>query len=229
MPMAGASEFRRDGDGGAAVKWPGGGALYYFNGFNSAIPDDYSDNAKIVAVERYARRYGLRFQPVSIDYRRASAHIAALLRRMAPSRQPLLFSGSSMGGWFARILQLRAERQWPGLRSAALAFNPAFDLARHGHLLLGTQVNHVTQERYDWTLDDSERLAQLERSVDYDAPLPFFVYVDQGDEVIGWEASAARHRAIARFHAFAGGSHTFEHAEAALADFDSAAGDILIG
>jgi predicted esterase YcpF (UPF0227 family) len=105
----------------------------------------------------------------------------------------------------------------------ALAFNPAFDLGLHGHLLLGPQVNFVTLEEYEWTDSDSAGLAQLEQSVDYDAPLPFFVYVDKGDEVIGWEHSAARHGPIARFLAYEGGSHSFEHSREALRDFDSAA------
>jgi predicted esterase YcpF (UPF0227 family) len=110
----------------------------------------------------------------------------------------------------------------PGLPVAALAFNPAFDLGLHSHVLLGPQVNHVTLEEYEWTEQDSAGLQRLEAAVDYDAPLPFFVYVDKGDEVIGWEHSAARHRSIARFLAFEGGSHSFEHAAVALQDFDRA-------
>jgi len=198
--------------------------LFYFNGFNSAIPDDWSDNEKIVAVEDFAARRGFRFLPRSIDYRTAAADAAEVLRliEMQPAGAPqqVVFSGSSMGGWFARIMQLLLAGEQPGLPAAALAFNPAFDLGLHSHMLLGPQVNHVTFEEYEWTEQDSTALKQLEASVDYDAELPFFVYVDKGDEVIGWEYSAARHTPIARFFAFEGGSHIFEHAAAALADFD---------
>jgi predicted esterase YcpF (UPF0227 family) len=200
--------------------------LFYFNGFNSAIPGDWSDNEKIVAVEDYARRRGFRFLPRSIDYRTAAADAAEILRlddlQPAGAPQQVVFSGSSMGGWFARIMQLLLAGERPGLPVAALAFNPAFDLGLHGHMLLGPQVNHVTFEEYEWTEQDSAALKQLEASVDYDAGLPFFVYVDKGDEVIGWEHSAARHTPIARFFAFEGGSHSFEHAVAALEDFDHA-------
>jgi predicted esterase YcpF (UPF0227 family) len=104
----------------------------------------------------------------------------------------------------------------------ALAFNPAFDLGRHGHLLLGLQVNFVTGERYEWTARHSAALGRLEASVDIGAPLPFFVYVDQGDEVIDWQHSASYHAPIARFLAFEGGSHAFEHAPEAMRDFDAA-------
>lgn len=200
--------------------------LLYFNGFNSAIPPDWSDNEKILGVENLALRLGLRFVPCTIDYRRASQRSVEILEQVASGvpddAGTVIFSGSSMGGWFARIMQARMARRRPGLATEALAFNPAFDIALHGHLLVGPQENFVTGERYRWTAEDSARLGALERSVDYDAPLPFFVYVDKGDEVIDWRASAERHSAIARFRPFEGGSHTFEHVPEALEDFAAA-------
>jgi len=201
--------------------------LYYFNGFNSAIPEDWSDNEKILAVEDYAARRGFRFRPYTVNYRRAPEHAREILQQLAGGAEAgpehVIFSGSSMGGWFARIMQVLAAREKPGLLVEALAFNPAFDLGLHGHLLLGPPVNFVTGEEYRWTGEDSARLKQLEGSVDYDAPLPFYVYVDKGDEVIAWEPSASRHAGIARFLAFEGGSHSFEHARQALRDFERSA------
>lgn len=206
--------------------------LWYFNGFNSAIPADWSDNEKIMTVEAYARKKGFRFRPYSVNYRQAREHAADILRlceragdddagvKPHSGTAAVVFSGSSMGGWFARILQLLLGQARPELRTLALAFNPAFDLGLHHHMLLGPQVNHVTLETYDWTERDGMQLKGLEESVDYDAPLPFFVYVDKGDEVIGWEYSAARHGRMARFLAFEGGSHSFEHAREAMLDFD---------
>lgn len=202
--------------------------LFYFNGFNSAIPGDWSDNAKIVAVEGYARAHGYRFLPTTIDYRRAAECAREILARpefAVPESGALpdvLFSGSSLGGWYARIMQLTAARALPERLVEALAFNPAFDLGLHGHMLLGPQLNLVTGEEYVWTGRDSARLARLEASVDFDAPLPFYVYVDKGDEVIGWHHSAARHADIAHFVAFEGGSHAFEHTPQALVDFEAA-------
>jgi len=204
---------------------PGPSRLFYFNGFNSAIPADWSDNEKIVGVERLAQRLGFEFLPRTVDYRRAPEQARALRREALAGPRParLIFSGSSMGGWFARIMQLLLARDEPGLDVRALAFNPAFDLRRHGHLLLGPQTNFVTGESYQWVEADSARLGRLEAAVDYDSPLPFFVYVDKGDEVIDWQASAGRHAPIARFVAFEGGSHLFEHVRPALRDFARAA------
>jgi len=190
--------------------------LFYFNGFNSAIPENYSDNAKIVAVERYAARRKHRFLPYSVEYRSAGQQVRDLLAQLAGEGAEVIFSGSSMGGWFARIMQLKQAAACPNPTAVAFAFNPAFDLAAHGHRLLGPQVNFITGETYEWCEEDSKRLAELERSVDYDAALPFHVYVDKGDEVIDWRASAARHARMGSFVAFEGGSHRFEHAAEAL-------------
>jgi len=196
--------------------------FYYFNGFNSAILEDYSGNEKIVAVADFALSRGFEFRPVSICFRNAPEHSEDILSRIGEPVVEAVFCGSSMGGWFARIMQLLLARARPGLGTVAVAFNPAFDLRVHGGVLMGPQQNHVTLERYEWTAEHDRQIRQLEGSVDYDAPLPFFVYVDKGDEMIPWDESARRHGPIAAFQAFEGGCHSFDHYHEALADFDTA-------
>jgi hypothetical protein len=76
-----------------------------------------------------------------------------------------------------------------------------------------------------WKITSGQKaiaLRALETEVTYGAALPFFVYVDKGDEVIGWERSAARHTPISRFVAYEGGCHSFDHFNEALEDFDVA-------
>lgn len=193
--------------------------LFYFNGFNAAILDDFSGNAKIAAVAEFAAANGFRFMPVSTCYRRAREHCKAVLTGISDGADEVVFSGSSMGGWFARILQLHLRLEKPGVRSAAVAFNPAFDLCAHGHLLLGEQVNFVTGKKYTWTERHGADLCRLETGVDYDLPVPFYVYIDKGDEVINWESSAARHSPISRLTLYEGGCHSFDHFREALVDF----------
>ncbi|MBT8047071.1 MAG: hypothetical protein KJN69_01395 [Gammaproteobacteria bacterium] len=193
--------------------------FFYFNGFNSAILEDFSDNSKIVAVADFAERKDYRFMPVSIRYRRAGPQASEVLAMVGATVSEVVFCGSSMGGWFARILQLMLNRERPEIKSAAIGFNPAYDLREHGHMLLGPQQNHVTLENYEWTADHGMDLHRLEAAVDYDAALPFFVYLDKGDELIGWEHSAQRHSPISRVTAFEGGCHSFDHYHEALADF----------
>jgi predicted esterase YcpF (UPF0227 family) len=195
--------------------------FFYFNGFNSAILDDFSGSAKIVAIAEYAKRRGFHFIPVSVCYRRALEQASEVLAMAEGPVDKAVFCGSSMGGWFARITQLMLVRAQPGVEAAAIAFNPAYDLSMYGSLLLGKQVNYVTDEVYEWTMDHSARLRVLENSVHYNSASPFFVYLDKGDEVIGWERSASRHAPISRLVTYEGGSHSFDHYHEALADFDS--------
>ena len=196
--------------------------VYYFHGFASAIPGDYAESPKIAAVSAWARRRARAFRPQNVDYRVATDRAREILGTIADDVEDVLFCGASMGGWFARILQLLLVRARPGLPVAAVTFNPAFNLAEFAHLLEGPQVNHVTGEAFEWTAAHSRRLAALEAAVDYAADLPYWVYVDRDDEVISAEMSESFHAPIAHFHAFAGGSHSFEHAPQALKDFDRA-------
>ncbi len=198
----------------------GAGRFYYFNGFNSAIPEDWSKNPKIAGVAEYALGRDYEFLPTTIDFRRAGEHCRDIVESVSDTEARVVFCGSSMGGWFARIAQLRLAAERPALRIDAVAFNPAFSLHRHGDLLVGPQENFVTGETYEWTAADSDRLVGLEESVDYDAPLPYFVYVDRGDEVIAWEHSAERHAGMTRFRVFDGGCHSFDHYREALQDFE---------
>lgn len=196
--------------------------VYYFHGFASAIPRDFAASPKITAVAAWAADRGRSFRPRNIDYREAPGHARTLLGEIADNVRDLVFCGASMGGWFARIMQLLLARSRPGLPIAAVVFNPAFNLSEFSHLLEGPQVNHVTQQPFEWTPRHSRRLVELETAVDYRADLPFWVYVDRDDEVISAELSEDFHRDFAQFRAFAGGSHTFEHAPEALRDFDTA-------
>jgi predicted esterase YcpF (UPF0227 family) len=193
--------------------------FYYFNGFNSAILEDFSGSPKIVAVADFARENGFHFVPVSISFRQAVDHRRKILETLPAEVTEVIFCGSSMGGWFARVMQLSLLRSRPGIRIAAIGFNPAFDLPFHEDVLVGSQVNYVTFEEYEWTAQHSRQLRMMEEGVNYDTDQPFYVYCDENDEVIPWKSSEARHREISRFIAYAGGCHSFDHFNEALADF----------
>ena len=196
-----------------------GKLLFYFNGFNAAIPEDYSGSEKICDVADFAAIKGYRFIPVSTCYREARAHCNSVLSDIGKDTREAVFCGSSMGGWFARIMQLKLNQVRPDIRSAAVAFNPAFDLGMNSYMLLGKQLNFVTGEAYEWAREHSSELSQLEASVDYNLPIPYFVYIDKGDEVIDWELSAARHAPISRLVTFEEGCHSFDHSREAMAHF----------
>ncbi|MEE4218112.1 MAG: YqiA/YcfP family alpha/beta fold hydrolase [Xanthomonadales bacterium] len=193
--------------------------LFYFHGFNSAIPEDISSSPKISAVADFCRATGRAFLPQNIDYRYADRHSQELLDSVPGDVDSVLFCGASMGGWFARIMQLLLARRRPGLRVEAVVFNPAFNLAEFSHHLEGHQLNYVTGAEHDFTPEHGAMLVALEHSVDYGAKLPFWVYVDRDDEVINAEWSRRWHSGYAHFLAFPGGCHSFDHAREALENF----------
>ena len=73
--------------------------FFYFNGFNSAILDDFSGNPKIVAVAEFAVERGYRFLPISVCYRQAREQAREILAMVDGSAVEVVFCGSSMGGW----------------------------------------------------------------------------------------------------------------------------------
>ena len=194
--------------------------LYYFHGFASAIPADTLTSPKISAVADFCRATGRDFRPRNVDYRRVDQRSREVLDSIEDEARSVVFCGASMGGWFARILQLELLRERPGVRVEAVAFNPAFNLAVFSHYLEGDQVNYVTGQRFEFTPAHGAALVRLEQSVDYRGPAPFSVYVDQGDETISAQWSRDFHGPFARFRMFDGGCHSFDHAREALEDFE---------
>ena len=193
--------------------------LFYFHGFNSAIPGDISTSPKISAVADFCRATGRDFRPQNIDFRKADEQSVDLLAKVAKGVDRVVYCGASMGGWYARIMQLLLARERPELAIDCVVFNPAFNLEGFSHFLEGPQVNYVTGERSEFTRAHSQRLIRLEQSVDYGADLPFWVYVDRNDETISAEWSEKFHVGISRFRVFPGGCHSFDHTREALEDY----------
>lgn len=194
--------------------------LYYFHGFASAIPADISTSPKIAAVADFCHATGRDFRPQNVDYREAGRRCAEILGTVEGGVERVVFCGPSMGGWFARILQLTLLRERPGLPVEAVVFNPAFKLDEFSHHLEGPQHNYVTGVPFEFTPGHGAALVALEQSVDYRSGDPFWVYVDRDDETINATWSESFHSGFARFRAFPGGCHSFDHAREALEDFE---------
>lgn len=194
--------------------------LYYTHGFASAIPADWSESPKISAVAAFCRATGRDFRPQNVDFREAERRCREILDTIGADVERVTFCGASMGGWFSRILQLKLLQRRPGLPVDAVVFNPAFNLAEFSHYLEGPQLNYVTGEPFDFTPDHGRALVRLEASVEYRGDAPFRVYVDRDDETINAEWSERFHAGFARFHAFPGGCHGFDHAREALEDYE---------
>lgn len=194
--------------------------LYYVHGFASAIPEDISTSPKISVVAAFCHATERSFRPQTVDFRSAADRVAEILSTVEDDVSDVIFCGASMGGWLARILQLRLLQERPECIVRAVTFNPAFNLAAFSHYLEGVQVNYVTGERFEFTPAHGESLVRLEETVDYRSKAPFWVYADRDDETIDAQWSETFHAPFARFRVFEGGSHSFDHAREALEDFE---------
>lgn len=200
--------------------------FFYFNGFNSAIPDEIEPGSKLDEARRFCEKHDYRFLPVTIDYRRATEQLRQILASIPEEAAEVVFCGTSMGGWFSRVAQAAATQ--PGRTVLAVAFNPVTRLDGPLRQFEGPQLNFVTGERYDWHPEDTDRLLALEATVDFTIDQPFFVFCDEGDELIDWRESRARYAPIARFQAFPGGEHRFAHAREALEIFARARSSLAV-
>ena len=188
--------------------------LYYLHGFNSAIPDDLSDNPKLLELQRFCDGNDYELVLNSIDYQNIQEEIDSLVEQVSnPEVTEVVFVGTSLGGWFARIVQLNcAEMHNPNKLIYAVAFNPSVNtgvsLREYANI---SHENYVTGESTYWTMADCDMLSLAENEVDFETPMPFFVFVDKGDEVIPWASSLDEYDHISLFKSWEGGNHRFDH------------------
>lgn len=197
--------------------------FYYFHGFNSAIPREWYNQAKdskLRTLSKWCRKNGYTFQPENIDYKKPAFHIRDLLYRMKDEELTIV-SGCSLGGWFARIMQLKLVEQNPEKNVMALAFNPSVNPGESLLKARGWLENYKTKEQYAWTHIDCEELTDLQESVDYEETgEKFFVFLDSGDEQICPVYSSTYYAKFTPVTTFEGGSHSFEHTKEALSCID---------
>ena len=113
--------------------------FFYLNGFNSAIPDDFSNSPKIVAAAEYALDQGFRFIPVSIDYRRTAAHFEHILERLDDRDREAIVSRLELGQSWQQVAVVLGK---PSPDAARMAVSRA--LRR-----LVEEMEHETRARPD--------------------------------------------------------------------------------
>lgn len=123
--------------------------------------------------------------------------------------QPKILVGSSMGGFYGAWLAPRL-----GFHHLVL-INPAlrpWELLRQ---VEGWQFNQALDERYYLSAEmvaATCEFAVLPQAIG----LPVTLLLDQGDELIDTRQTLAACQGSADIHAFAGGSHLFEHMDEAV-------------
>tara|TARA_R110000823_G_scaffold302779_2_gene424068 strand:- start:4229 stop:4771 length:543 start_codon:yes stop_codon:yes gene_type:complete len=168
--------------------------IYYFHGFASRF-DTSSEKLKTLA----------RLGPVrghDIDYTQTAEEVIEDSLDKLMQVNPDIIVGTSMGGWLAGILG--AETGVP-----FVAINPVVDPSK------------LLKARIGKGLDHQGKSYELKPTV-VDSYYPFpqygqgLILLDEGDEVISWQDTVRALDGYFLIHAFAGGSHRFEHMEQSL-------------
>jgi predicted esterase YcpF (UPF0227 family) len=146
---------------------------------------------------------------------RPSESIALLtqtINRQASGKRDgkIMLIGSSLGGYFAQYL----AATMPVVNGVVL-INPALQPQLTLQPYIGEQTNMVTGEPFELRQQDLEELAQFEVPV-HAVKVPSLMLLDEGDEVIDYRYASNRYVSLGRVIVYPGGSHWFDHLEAAV-------------
>lgn len=197
-------------------------AVMYFHGFNSAVPrpDEMKKSKKMNDLIDFCSQHDAIFIPVNVDYQKVEDCLVNVHDFIACSHyETILLVGTSLGGWFARVLQLRCadlidsgdkEIIAVGLNPSVKPYESLKPAVNKWH------TNYVTGAKYLWHRYDLDDLKSAEESVNYKDAYPFYVFIQTGDEVIDPEMSSNYFKEFAAVMEFTGGSHRFEQTLPAL-------------
>lgn len=171
--------------------------LIYLHGFNSS---PQSHKARFLAQCMAERGLASKFACPALPHRprEAIAAIEAELARHAG--EPIVFVGSSLGGFYATWL---AEKH----HAKAVLINPAISPHTGLRAFGASQQNLYTGERYELT---EEHFAQWgELLVATIAPHRYLLLVETGDEVLDYREAVRKYRGCRQI-VIEGGDHTLQ-------------------
>jgi predicted esterase YcpF (UPF0227 family) len=126
------------------------------------------------------------------------------LQHNAPTNEPTILIGSSLGGFYAQYL----ARQF---NLAIVMINPALQPALTLTPYLGWHTNFYTGERYYFGEQQLTRLLHYDIVDPCSDPVPTLVVLDAGDEIIDYRYAQTRYTDCAQVIVFPGGDHQFQH------------------
>lgn len=130
------------------------------------------------------------------------------LRRENPHDNKLLLIGSSLGGFWAQSLA-------PEFGAGVVLINPALRPDENLVAAVGLQHNEATGEDYILTADEVRALGAY-RKDRCDPKIATLVLLDRADDVLDYRVAEAFYRGCGKTLVYPGGSHRFEHLDAAL-------------
>lgn len=192
-------------------------AIIYLHGFNSAsLGLDGKlliGRSKLAILQGFCTERGIRLLTPNIDYRDFASLVEDLLfewNQLLDQGYDTVFMGSSMGGFASEYLALKTGAK-------AIMVNPAISPCELLPQFIGVTENYETGQPYDWTQSHCDQYQYYQQALaNHRQPLDRLVLLDMADELIDSATTRARYQDKADVLCFEGGSHSFEHLQAAL-------------
>lgn len=134
------------------------------------------------------------------------------LRQQYPDELIALI-GSSLGGYYAQYFAAHDDAV-----SHVVLINPALDPQPPLAPWIGRNINMVSDEPFEFTLEDWQELADFDVTAEQTTP-PTLLLVDEADDVIPAQYALEKyHGRPGKQIAYPGGSHAFDHLPEAVAE-----------
>lgn len=191
--------------------------IIYLHGFNSASRDLngnlLTSKQKLVVMDAFCAEQNIQFDSPNIDYRDFQNIVEDLLikyNEYLDQGREVIFMGSSMGGFTSEYLAMKTGCK-------AIMINPAIHPSQLLPQFIGVTENFETGQPYQWDRGHCEQYLRYEQELAASRRiLDRTILLDMGDELLDARQTLETYRAIAKIQAFDGGSHGFDHIEAAL-------------
>lgn len=191
--------------------------IIYLHGFNSASRDLNGNllinKQKLAVMDAFCAKKNIQFDSPNIDYRDFQNIVEDLLikyNEYLDQGREVILMGSSMGGFTSEYLAMKTGCK-------AILINPAIHPSQLLPQFIGVTENFETGQPYHWDRDHCEQYRRYEQELAASRRMLDLTFLlDLGDELLDAGLTLEKYQAIAKIKAFDGGSHSFEHIEAAL-------------
>ncbi len=171
--------------------------IIYLHGFNSRGNGDKCQKLKVLLKDN-------NIEIISPTYDSADFDSIEHLMDGITSDDNTLIIGSSLGGFIAMYL---AEKY----KAKCILLNPAVDPVNQLKQFIGKNTNFYTNEEYDFTLENLNKLRKY--YVDDLSTVPILVFVNADDELIDYKKTVAFFSGIKEVKVLNHGGHIFSNLE----------------
>jgi len=192
-------------------------AIIYLHGFNSASLDAVGQllttKDKLRVLRDFCAEQDLELFAPNVDYRDFENLLEDTLsawNQYLDRGLDVVFMGSSMGGVASDYLARKTACK-------AIMINPVISPCELLPQFIGVSANYETGAPYQWEQHHCDQYALYQAALASSQRLPErLILLDMGDELLDAEKTRLHYADTAKVVTFVGGSHGFEHMQAAL-------------